>query len=103
VLGEALVDAVRDAANRWVFPELLDEGHEPWDSVRFVAAGGSSMSRHYVDVTGHVDTAIESLKAHAAYIEGLGQDFDPDAFLRGSAASVGAEVGVESAIAVELL
>src|SRR5690606_22055729 len=36
VLGEAVVDAVRDAANRWVFPELRQEGHEPWDGVRFV-------------------------------------------------------------------
>ena len=29
VAGLAAVDALRDAANRWVFPELLDEGLEP--------------------------------------------------------------------------
>ena len=30
VAGIAALDAVRDAGNRWVFPELLDEGLEPW-------------------------------------------------------------------------
>ena len=29
VAGLAAVDALRDAANRWVFPELLDEGLQP--------------------------------------------------------------------------
>ena len=28
--GRAVVDGVRDAANRWVFRELLDEGVPPW-------------------------------------------------------------------------
>jgi LmbE family N-acetylglucosaminyl deacetylase len=103
VLGVSLLDAVRDAANRWMFPELLAEGHEPWSGVRFVAVASSPLSRHFVDVTGHVDTAVASLRAHAAYLEALGPDFDPDAFLRGSMAGVGREAGVESAIAVELL
>ena len=29
VAGLAAVDALRDAGNRWVFRELLDEGLEP--------------------------------------------------------------------------
>src|SRR6478609_6023684 len=29
--GLATVDAIRDAANRWVFGELLDDGLEPWE------------------------------------------------------------------------
>ena len=33
----------------------------------------------------------------------LGGDFDPDVFLRGNMATVGQEVGVEHAVAVELL
>lgn len=103
VLGTCLLDAVRDAANRWVFPELRDEGLEPWAGVRFVAVGSSPLSRHFVDVTGHVDTAVASLRAHAAYLDHLGPGFDPDAFLRGAMARVGAEVGVDHAVAVELL
>ena len=32
-VGLAAIDAARDAGNRWVFPELLDEGLEPWNGV----------------------------------------------------------------------
>ncbi len=103
VLGESVLDAVRDAANRWMFPELVDEGHEPWSEVRFVAVASSPLSRHYVDVTGHVDTAVASLRAHAAYLDGLGDGFDPDGFLRGTMADFGAEVGVEHALPFEVL
>ena len=34
VTGQATLDAVRDAANRWVFTDLADEGLEPWSGVR---------------------------------------------------------------------
>ena len=103
VLGISLLDAVRDAANPWTFPELVDEGHEAWSGVRFVAVASSPLARHFVDVTGHVDTAVASLRAHAAYLEALGGDFDPDAFLRGSMEAVGHDAGVPHAVAVELL
>jgi LmbE family N-acetylglucosaminyl deacetylase len=103
VLGVCLLDAVRDAANPWIFRDLVDEGHHPWPGVRFVAVASSPLSRHFVDVTGHVDAAVASLRAHAAYLRHLGPDFDPDGFLRGSMAEVGADAGVPHAIAVELL
>ena len=32
--GLATLDAARDAGNRWIFPELLEEGLEPWGDVR---------------------------------------------------------------------
>ena len=35
-VGLAALDAARDAGNRWIFPELADEGLEPWGGVRFV-------------------------------------------------------------------
>jgi LmbE family N-acetylglucosaminyl deacetylase len=41
VIGEALLDATRDAANRWVFPELVAEGFEPWHGLRFAAFNAS--------------------------------------------------------------
>lgn len=103
VLGEAVVDAVRDAANRWVFPELLDEGHEPWPEVRFVLVAASPRSDHFVDVTDSLDAGIASLQAHAAYLRGLGEGFDAEAFLRGLAEPTGLEVGVGGAIAFELI
>jgi LmbE family N-acetylglucosaminyl deacetylase len=103
VLGEALVDAVRDAANRWVFPELVEEGHEPWDGVRFVLAASSPRSRHYIDISDALDVGMASLRAHAAYFEALGGSADTEAFLRTSATTVGAEVGVSYALPVELI
>ena len=33
-VGRALLDAVRDAGNRWIFPEQLTDGLEPWGGVR---------------------------------------------------------------------
>ena len=105
VLGEAVLDAVRDAANRWVFPELVDEGLEPWSGVRFTLVAASPLADHYVDVTGHVAAAQASVREHAAYLAALG---DPDGtdtagWLAGAMAGVGAEVGVEAAVAVEML
>ena len=52
VLGEALLDAARDASNRWVFPELVAEGLAAWRGLRFAAFGASPMATHFVDVTG---------------------------------------------------
>jgi LmbE family N-acetylglucosaminyl deacetylase len=102
-LGVALVDAVRDAANRWVFPKLAEEGHAPWKGVRFVAAAASPRSGHYVDVTDTFDKGLESLRAHAAYLAALGPDSNPESFLRGAAEAVGLTVGVPLALPVELI
>ena len=44
VVGEAAIDAVRDAANRWLFPEL----GEPWSGVRRVAVMASPRDMHVV-------------------------------------------------------
>jgi LmbE family N-acetylglucosaminyl deacetylase len=103
VLGEALVDAVRDAGNRWVFPELVDEGHEAWDGTRFVLAASSPRSTHYVDISDTIDVGMASLRAHKAYFGALGGVDGTEAFLRDSAARVGAEVDVAHALPVELL
>jgi len=61
-VGEAVVDAVRDAGNRWVFPELLEEGHEPWGDTRFVLAASSPLSRHYIDISDTVEIGLASLR-----------------------------------------
>ncbi len=103
VFGVALLDAVRDAANRWAFPELLDEGHQPWDSVRFALVAASPLSDHYVDVTESLDVGIASLEAHRAYLDGLGGDFQAEPFLRSVAEPTGHEVGVGAAVAFELI
>lgn len=71
-VGQALIDGARDAGNRWIFTELIDEGLEPWSGVRFAALTGSPTATHALDVTGYLDPAVASLEAHAQYLEGLG-------------------------------
>lgn len=86
VVGLAVLDAVRDAANRWVFTDLVDADGarlEPWGSVRFTAVAASPQLTHAVDVTDHIEAGVASLKAHAAYLAGLGEaGADPDALGR---------------------
>jgi LmbE family N-acetylglucosaminyl deacetylase len=99
-VGTALLDAVRDAANPWIFPER----GEAWDGVRGIAFGGSPSPTHYVDVTGYVERGIESLRCHEVYLANLGGDAaDPGAWLRAMAAEAGARVGVEHAVEFELI
>jgi LmbE family N-acetylglucosaminyl deacetylase len=103
VCGRATLDAVRDAGNRWVFRELLDEGLEPWDGAREVWAAGSPDSRHAVDVTATFDRGVASLRAHDAYLTGLGSgDFDAEEFLESICRPAGARMGVPLAAAFEV-
>ena len=100
-LGLAVLDAARDAANRWVFPELLDEGLEPWGGVRLVCFSGSPSAHHGVDVTGFLDAGIASLEAHQAYVEHVGTD--PDSWLREAAETAGRLLGTEHGVALEVV
>jgi LmbE family N-acetylglucosaminyl deacetylase len=103
VVGLATLDAARDAGNRWIFPELAEEGLEPWPGVRYVCVAGALDPTHGVDVTGFVDRGIASLKAHVAYMQGLGgAAFDPAEFLTWVAAASGARMEVDSAVLFEV-
>ncbi len=101
--GLAVLDAARDAGNRWIFPELLEEGFEPWDGVRSVLTGGSGSPTHGVDVTDTLDRGIASLKEHRRYIEGLSFDFDPEEFLTWGAAAAGERLGVDYGVMFEVI
>jgi LmbE family N-acetylglucosaminyl deacetylase len=101
VVGLAALDATRDAGNRWIFPELADEGLEPWGGVRYVCAAGAAHPTHGVDVTGEpLQRGIASLAAHAEYTKGLGDDgaFEPGPFLTWMARRAGPALGVEAAV-----
>jgi LmbE family N-acetylglucosaminyl deacetylase len=97
-VGLAALDAARDAGNRWIFTGA----GEPWSGVRRVAMGGSPQPTHFVDVGDTIEVGIASLREHAAYIEGLGNGFDPDAFLRGNARASGEAAGCEYAATFQL-
>jgi LmbE family N-acetylglucosaminyl deacetylase len=101
VLGLAVLDACRDAGNRWIFTDLIDEGHEPWDGVRLVALGGSTEATHGVEVQPeHVEAGISSLEAHQRYLEGIG-GMDVRAFLTGAAERGGTALGTPLAVTFE--
>jgi LmbE family N-acetylglucosaminyl deacetylase len=102
-VGLAVLDAARDAGNRWIFPELLEEGLEPWSKVRMVCLSGSHQPNHAVDVTGFIEKGIASLKAHQAYIENLEGDFDPDAFLRQGASHTGKLIECDFGVSFEVI
>ncbi|GAA0911366.1 PIG-L deacetylase family protein [Virgisporangium aurantiacum] len=100
VVGLATLDAARDAGNRWIFPELVDEGLEPWGGVRFVAYAGAERPTHGVDVTGEpLRKGILSLAAHDEYTKGLGvRGPEPGPFLTWMAQQSGKALGVEAAV-----
>ena len=100
-VGLAALDACRDAGNRWIFPELLDEGLEPWGGVRMFIVGGSPNPTHAVDVGDHIWKGVESLEKHDAYIKGLSQDVHPDMFLPMIANAVGEQFGCDYAVSFE--
>ena len=59
-----------DAANRWIFPELVEE---PWAGTQWIAVPvAPDDATHAVDVTGIGDLAVRSLLAHEQYLRGLG-------------------------------
>jgi LmbE family N-acetylglucosaminyl deacetylase len=103
-VGLAVLDAARDAGNRWIFPELLEEGLEPWGGVRFVAVGGGETPSHGVDVTGEpLARGIASLEAHAEYTAGLGSaGFDVATFLTWFATQSGPAIDAEAAVLFDM-
>lgn len=102
-VGKAVLDAVRDAGNRWIFPEQLSEDLEPWGGVREVWAFGSPRAGHGVDTTDTFDAGVVSLEAHGAYIDGLGwENFDAREFLEGTSRASGQRLGVAFAAAFEV-
>lgn len=102
-VGLAAVDAGRDAANRWIFAELIGEGLEPWSGLRFVAVSESPFAGHAVDVTDTVELGIASLRAHAAYLAALDLPPDPDAFVRGIVNGGAEYFGGRPAVRFELI
>jgi LmbE family N-acetylglucosaminyl deacetylase len=98
-LGLAVLDAVADAGNRWIFPEAGEAPHK----VRRAMVAASPWARHAIDVTGTVDLAVASLAEHRTYLEGLGDHpmSDPE-LLRWMLEETGAQLGVDAAVRFEL-
>ena len=56
-----------------------------------------------VDVTDYLEMGIESLKEQRVYIENLPVSFDPESFLRESAAATGKRFGCPFAVSFEVI
>ena len=101
-VGLGAVDACRDAGNRWVFTEQLTGGLEPWNGCHRLLVSGSPTPTHAVAVEAvHLDAGVRSLEAHRLYLDGLGTEFDPRAFLEEQCRGAGPDVGAELAVAFE--
>lgn len=93
-VGLAVLDACRDAANEWVFP---DAGPR-CDTITDAYVTGTDNPTHFVDVTDTIEAGIASLREHRAYLDGLGTGLDPDEFLRNMSGYTGLAAGCEYAV-----
>ncbi|RBY95484.1 PIG-L family deacetylase [Blastococcus sp. TF02-8] len=70
-LGQSVLDAVADAGNEWIFPDLAEE---PWRGTRYIAVSALQDPPHEVDVSEVVETAVASLAEHRRYLELLSDE-----------------------------
>lgn len=70
-LGQSVLDAVADAGNEWIFPELTEER---WSGVAYIAVGELLDPPHEVDVSEQVEKAVASLVEHRRYLELLSDE-----------------------------
>ena len=103
VAGLAAVDACRDAANPWVFRELVeDEQLAPW-SVRSLLVAGHPQPTHAKPVgPGEVRAAVESLQAHEAYLAHVEGHPAPEQFIPEILRDGGAAAGTEHAVVLRV-
>lgn len=100
-VGQAAIDAVRDAANRWVFRDLSEQ---PWSGVRYMALLGSPSNTHAVGTEEWFDAGVRSLLAHSVYLEHLGvSPEEVEAMLRKFSMDVASQFSGRPGVAFEML
>jgi LmbE family N-acetylglucosaminyl deacetylase len=70
-LGRSALDAVADAGNEWIFPDLTEA---PWRGVQYIAVQDAQAPMHEVDVAEGVEKAVASLSEHRRYLELLSDE-----------------------------
>ncbi|WP_293696829.1 PIG-L deacetylase family protein [uncultured Agrococcus sp.] len=99
--GLATIDAIRDADNRWVFPDLNQEGFEPWGATWMLLTGGDAT--HGVEVSSAaVELAVASLAAHEQYLADLPWHPAPRDFVPGILEEQGRQAGFEYGVAFDV-
>lgn len=69
------------------FPELVEQGLEPWNGVRWIAIAGSDRPTHAIDIGPTLERGVASLLEHRVYIEAL-TDEDSETYVRNHYAEV---------------
>jgi LmbE family N-acetylglucosaminyl deacetylase len=104
-VGHAVLDAVADAGNRWIFPDLAERGLGPWKGVRWVAVAGSASPTHAVSVTGSLERGVASLLEHRTFLAARA-DGDTEGYCRalvtGLTRAAGERFGGRPAVAFEV-
>ncbi|MCE5287671.1 MAG: PIG-L family deacetylase [Nocardiaceae bacterium] len=94
--GLATVDAVRDAANPWIFPEQVADAILTPHQAKWILVAGANDPTHGVEVSAaNVERGIASLKSHEQYLAALPWHPDPAEFIPPFATAEGAQIGVE--------
>lgn len=102
VAGVATVDAVRDADNTWVFPELAKEEVLPKWGTRWLLVTGHTRPSHVVELDqDDVSAAVESLRCHREYLASLPGHPAPEELLPELLRAGGAAGGTEFGLAVK--
>lgn len=94
-VGRAVLDAVGDADNEWIFPELLAEGL-PRHKARWVAVMSPTPTHAQKVSQSSIDKAVASLAEHQQYLMALSAESVVDqARQQTERATVGGVVGFE--------
>ncbi|WP_147918097.1 PIG-L deacetylase family protein [Ruania zhangjianzhongii] len=101
--GIAVVDAIRDADNPWLFrSQITEEGLEAW-STRWLLVNGGAPT-HAIELTEEsVERGIASLAAHEVYLAALPDHPTPRDLVTGITADGGAAAGVDRALPVRAI
>lgn len=68
-IGQASLDVSMTAGTTpGHFPELLDEGLEPWRGLRELWIAGPGLKPHVVDISETIERKIEALRCHASQV-----------------------------------
>ncbi|MHA6511889.1 PIG-L deacetylase family protein [Tessaracoccus sp. Z1128] len=98
VAGLVTLDAVRDADNTWVHPELArDEGLAKWATTWLLVAADNSPTHGAVLTADDVDAGVRSLEAHGAYLADIPGHPAPREFIPGMLGQQGQAIGAEYA------
>lgn len=102
IVAVAVLDAVRDAANRWLCRSDGTGEPEAWEGISMVCCAASQSPTHVVDVTGSVEVAVRSLRQHEAYLGAVGGPDAASRVLREGLARGGKLSGTEAALALRV-